>query len=82
MSLPDYLAVPAADLGRGTTVTVVVKKDMAAIGQAMAADMLEEIQRAQRGGKKRDIDCSCWARWTDSQFWRRNCAGAKSPCAM
>jgi len=46
--LPEYLRIPATELGRGTQVKIVVKKDMAAIGETMAADMLEEIQRAQR----------------------------------
>jgi glucosamine-6-phosphate deaminase len=49
--LPDYLRVSPAELGRGTNVTMVVKSDMAAIGQAMADDMFEEILRAQREGR-------------------------------
>ncbi len=49
--LPDYLRVPASELGRGTNVKIVVKNDMAAIGQAMADDMLKEILRAQNEGR-------------------------------
>jgi glucosamine-6-phosphate deaminase len=49
--LPEYLAVPARELGRGTSVKIVVKKDMTALGQAMAADMLEEIERARQEGR-------------------------------
>jgi glucosamine-6-phosphate deaminase len=49
--LPEYLRVPAAELGRGTTVKIAVKKDFAAIGETIAEDMLEEIQRAQREGR-------------------------------
>ncbi len=49
--LPDYLDVSAAQLGRGTNVKVVVKSDMAAIGQTMAGDMFEEILHAQSEGR-------------------------------
>ncbi len=49
---PDYLKVPAADLGKGTCVHVVVKTDMASIAEAVAADMLEEILRAKNEGRE------------------------------
>jgi len=49
--LPDYLRVPANELGRGTKVKVVVKNDMAAIGQAMADDMFGKILRAREEGR-------------------------------
>lgn len=49
--LPDYLQIPAAELGRGTSVKITVVKDMAAIGQAMAADMLAEITLAKAAGR-------------------------------
>ena len=45
---PEYLRVPASELGRGTEVRVMVKPDAEAIGQAMAEDMFEEIQRARK----------------------------------
>lgn len=49
--LPDYLPVPPDELGRGTNVKVMVKSDMAAIGQAMADDMFGEILRAREEGR-------------------------------
>jgi len=49
--LPEYLRVPAAELGRGTNIKLVVKSDLAAIGQAMADDMFAEILRARDEGK-------------------------------
>jgi len=41
--LPDYLKVPAADLGKGTPVKVRILGDMASIGHAVAGDMRVEI---------------------------------------
>jgi glucosamine-6-phosphate deaminase len=49
--LPDYLNVPAAELGRGTNVRVVCKTDATAMGEAMADDMFEEILRAREKGR-------------------------------
>jgi glucosamine-6-phosphate deaminase len=46
--LPDYLQISASELGRGTAVKIAVKKDMAAIGEVMAAEIFEEIDRARR----------------------------------
>jgi glucosamine-6-phosphate deaminase len=52
MSLfPDYLKVSAGELGKGTNVKVAIKTDMASIGEAVAADMFEEIRRAQNEGR-------------------------------
>jgi glucosamine-6-phosphate deaminase len=51
MMLPDYLAIPISELGRGQTVAVTVQGDMASIAQAMAATMLHEIRLAQRQGR-------------------------------
>ncbi len=48
---PDYLNVPASELGRGTHVRVTIKTGMASIGQAMADDLLEEIMRARDAGR-------------------------------
>jgi len=48
---PDYLKVPASELGKGTNVKVTIKSDMASIGQAVAEDMLAEILRAQKEGR-------------------------------
>jgi glucosamine-6-phosphate deaminase len=48
---PDYLRVPAAELGQGTGVPVVVKTDMESVGQAMADDMFAEIARASAEGR-------------------------------
>jgi glucosamine-6-phosphate deaminase len=45
---PEYLRVPAADLGRGANVEVIIKADMEAVGQAMAEDMFAEILRARK----------------------------------
>lgn len=49
--LPDYLKIGAAELGRGTDVKLTVVRDMAAIGQAMATDMLGEVLRARAEGR-------------------------------
>jgi glucosamine-6-phosphate deaminase len=49
--LPDYLKIPAAELGKGTNVKVTVKSDMASIAQAVADDMLAEILRAKGEGR-------------------------------
>lgn len=49
--LPDYLRIPAAELGRGTNVKISVKKGALDIGLAMADDMLEEIHRARHDGR-------------------------------
>lgn len=45
--LPDYLKIPATELGKGTNVKVTIKSDMASIAQALADDMLAEILRAK-----------------------------------
>ena len=50
--LPDYLKVPASELGKGTNVKVTIKGDMASIAQAVANDMLDEILRAKREGRE------------------------------
>ena len=47
---PDYLTVPAEQLGRGTNVKVTIKTDMASIAQVVADDMLAEILEARRNG--------------------------------
>ena len=44
-SLPAYLDIPASQLGQDTSVQVVVKSDLASIGQSIADDMFEEISR-------------------------------------
>jgi glucosamine-6-phosphate deaminase len=52
MSLfPDYLRIPAADLGRGTAVKIRVVEDAAALGRAMADDILAEISYARKKGR-------------------------------
>jgi glucosamine-6-phosphate deaminase len=49
--LPDYLAVPAVELGHGTPVTVRVLGDMAAVGCDLAQAMLGEILAARAAGR-------------------------------
>lgn len=49
--LPDYLKVPAADLGKGTPVKVRILGDMASIGRAVAEAMRREILDAQAAGR-------------------------------
>ncbi len=49
--LPDYLKVPAAELGQGTPVKVRVLADMAAIGSDIAEAMHREILSAQAQGR-------------------------------
>ena len=51
--IPDYLSIPAAELGKGTPVRVRVLGDMASIAQDFALVLKEEIlaaQAARRGG--------------------------------
>ncbi len=49
---PDYLKVPSADLGKGTTVSVSVVKGMEAIAQAVANEMLKVVDEARNEGRK------------------------------
>ena len=49
---PDYLNVPASDLGKGTKVKVTIKSDMASIAEAVAEDMLAEIMEAKANGRE------------------------------
>lgn len=49
---PDYLKVPASDLGNGTNVKVTVNTDMASIGEAVAQDMFDEIVSAKKQGRE------------------------------
>jgi glucosamine-6-phosphate deaminase len=49
--LPDYLKIPAAELGKGTKVKVTIKGDMASIAQAVADDMLAELLSAKDEGR-------------------------------
>jgi glucosamine-6-phosphate deaminase len=48
---PDYLKVPAADLGKGTPVKVRILGDMASIGRDVAGAMRREILDAQAAGR-------------------------------
>jgi glucosamine-6-phosphate deaminase len=48
---PDYLKIPAVELGGGTPVKVRVLGDMASIARDLAEAMKEEILRAQREGR-------------------------------
>jgi len=50
--LPDYLTIPASDLGKGTNVKVTIKTDMASIGEAVAKDMFDEIVDAKKQGRE------------------------------
>jgi len=50
-NLPDYLSIPAAELGRGQSVKIRHCTDMADIGRDLAGAMLEEIRRAQAEGR-------------------------------
>lgn len=49
--LPKYLTVPAADLGKGTSVKVRVLTDMASIGLDLAESFRSEILAANREGR-------------------------------
>ena len=51
VALPDYLKVPASQLGQGTTVEVTIKSDLASIAQAVADDMFSEISLAKEAGQ-------------------------------
>lgn len=48
--MPDYLSVPASDLGKGTPVQVRVLGDMAALGRDAAEAMRQEIVDAHAAG--------------------------------
>lgn len=50
-SFPDYLNVPAEDLGRGTPVRVRVLGDMMSVARDLAEDMRAEIVAARREGR-------------------------------
>ena len=49
--IPDYLAVPADELGRNSPVRVRVKGDMASIAEDLAESMLAEILQGEESGK-------------------------------
>lgn len=49
--MPDYLSVPASDLGKGTPVRVRVLGDMAALGRDAAEAMRQEILDARAAGR-------------------------------
>ncbi|MDB6024063.1 MAG: Glucosamine-6-phosphate isomerase [Verrucomicrobiales bacterium] len=49
---PDYLTISASELGKGTSVKVTVKTDMASIAQTVADDMLAEILNAKEQGRE------------------------------
>lgn len=49
--LPDYLKIAAADLGKGTSVTVRILGDIASIGRAVAEAMRREILDTQAAGR-------------------------------
>ncbi len=48
---PQYLRVPEADLGKGTSVTVEVVKGMDEIAASMAAEMMTVVDAAQAQGR-------------------------------
>lgn len=49
--IPDYLHIPAADVGKATPVKVCVLGDMASIARDLADAMKQEILAAQRAGR-------------------------------
>jgi glucosamine-6-phosphate deaminase len=49
--IPDYLSIPAAELGKGTPVAVRVLGDMASVARDVAEAMRGEILSAQRAGR-------------------------------
>lgn len=49
---PDYLRVPPADLGKGTSVSVSVVKGMDEIAEAVAAEMLKVVEESFADGRK------------------------------
>jgi len=50
--MPDYLAVPAAELGRGTNVTVRIVGDAGDLAKVMADDMADVVAAAQAAGRR------------------------------
>jgi glucosamine-6-phosphate deaminase len=49
--IPEYLAVPADELGRNSSVRVRVKGDMTSIAQDLAESMLTEIVQGEQSGR-------------------------------
>ncbi len=49
--IPDYLAVPAAELGKGTPVQVRILGDMASLAEDFARTLLAEIRAAHAAGR-------------------------------
>src|SRR5947208_1519427 len=49
--IPDYLAVPADDLGKNCCVRVAVRGDMASIAQDLAESILAEIVQGETNGR-------------------------------
>ena len=49
--IPDYLAIPAAELGKGTPVQVRILGDMASLAEDFARTLLVEIRAAQAAGR-------------------------------
>jgi len=49
--IPDYFAIPAAELGKGTPVRVRVLGDMASLAEDFARTLLAEIRAAQAAGR-------------------------------
>jgi glucosamine-6-phosphate deaminase len=52
MTIPDYLSIPAEQLGRGTTVKVRRCGDMDDVARAMAQAMLDVVAAARREGRR------------------------------
>ncbi|MFM8468484.1 MAG: 6-phosphogluconolactonase, partial [Limisphaerales bacterium] len=49
--IPDYLSIPAAELGKGTPVQVRVLGDMASLAEDFARTLLAEVRAAQAAGR-------------------------------
>jgi glucosamine-6-phosphate deaminase len=50
-AFPDYLRIPASDLGKGQTVKVRVSGDAQALSRDLAESILSEIQLGERSGR-------------------------------
>src|SRR6185369_913677 len=49
--IPDYLKIPANELGASTTVRIRILTDMAALGRDLAQAMFDEILAGERKGR-------------------------------
>ena len=50
-TIPDYLSIPASELGKGTPVKVRILGDLASLGRDLAQAMFDEILAGEQSGR-------------------------------